>query len=278
MSPENKPEYFNNFEPSNLPEISWQEMFQEKKTFSPGLVLNALREAELYLTTAPGSNLERRKVLAPEWFGHWKDLLQRTGIDTKDDFIAAGDKFVEYMNLKNLLWNKYRGKKTGITNVAGAEGHKGHVFAAKYMSDVVPFVIWAFEQESYMAKKTREGSFLKLPLRLGMWFFESSLTHLTVLPEILPGVTENDHYNSLFVQSGANYFFVHEEDPNIEQKLQRGEQDLDRTIRHPFADQTTTSMVERFMPDLSISQIYAMYARVIYALFRRYLFHQHQIE
>ena len=278
MSPENKPEYFKNFEPSDLPEVTWQQMFKEKKTYSPLSVLTALEEAKLFLTTQPGPNLERRKNLATEWFGYWEKSLKETGVDTTDVFIDSGEKFIDFSRLSGFLRTKYKDKKTGITNLAGGEGHIGHVFAAKYMSDVVPIVIWAFEQESYMAKKTRQASFLKLPLRLGMWFFESSITQLTVLPEIQPGVSEKDHYNSLFVQSGANYFFVHEEDPNLEQKLQRGEQDLDRTIRHPFADQTTTSMVERFMPDLSISQIYAMYARVIYALFRRYLFHQHQIE
>ena len=53
--------YFNKFESEVLPRIDWREMFERKVVIAPGLVLTALQEAEHFLTTESGPNLERRR-------------------------------------------------------------------------------------------------------------------------------------------------------------------------------------------------------------------------
>src|SRR3989344_8855359 len=255
MTAENKPRFFINFESEALPKITWQEMLDKKVVFAPQNVLAALKEAEQLLVTHPGPNFARRKVLAPEWFGYWKDLLKAPQLESGTGLVSSGDKLVKFEDLSSLLETKYRDENTGMLFVAGAEGHKGHVHAAKYMARVVPVTIWGFEQDEYMQRKARKAPFLPLPLRLSMWFYESALTHLPVLPINLSGLPDNDHYNELFLRAGVKYFFVHEKDPYLEQKLERGNQDLDRTIRHPFPDLSTSEAVEKLMPEVSSEEL-----------------------
>lgn len=129
---------------------------------------------------------------------------------------------VKFEKLSGLLKAKYPNKDTGMLFVAGAEGHKGHVWAARYMANIVPVTIWGFEQPEYMRRKARKAPFLSLPLRLSMWFYKPLLNHLTVLPLNESSTSDNDHYNELFMRSGARYFFVHEKDPYLTEKLGRG--------------------------------------------------------
>jgi len=255
MRAERTEQYLYSFESDALPNIGWQEMLDNRIVFASKNVITALSEAEQLLITHPGPNLERRKILAPEWFGYWKKLLTAFPYESDTGLISSGDKLVKFEDLSALLGIKYRDENTGMVFVAGAEGHKGHVHAAKYMAKVVPVTVWGFEQDEYMQRKARKAPFLPLPLRLSMWFYESALTHLTVLPINLSGLPDNDHYNELFLRAGVKYFFVHEKDPYLEQKLERGNQDLDRTIRHPFPELSTSEAVEKLMPEVSSEEL-----------------------
>src|SRR3989344_2433690 len=262
MTAENKPRFFINFESEALPKITWQEMLDKKVVFAPQNVLAALKEAEQLLVTHPGPNFARRKVLAPEWFGYWKDLLKAPQLESGTGLVSSGDKLVKFEDLSSLLETKYRDENTGMLFVAGAEGHKGHVHAAKYMARVVPVTIWGFEQDEYMQRKQRKGPFLSLPLRLSMWVHEGPLTHLTVLPRNTRDLPDNDHYNGLFLGSGAKYFFVHEKDPYLTEKLARGEQDLDCRITHPYPLLSTTEAVQELTPGtMSIEEITNLFVR-----------------
>ena len=262
MSAENTVRYFSNFESEALPKVTWQEMLDERVVIAPQNVIEALQEAEQLLITHPGPNLERRKRLAPEWFSYWENLLKKYPRESGIELIPSGNKLVKFENLSDLLAMIYPSEKTGMLFVAGAEGHKGHIHAAKYMAGVVLVTIWGFEQDEYMQRKDRQAPFLTLPLRLSMWFYEPALTHLTVLPKNTRGIADNDHYNDLFIRSGAKYFFVHEKDPYRTEKLARGEQDLDRTITHPFPLQSTTEAVEELTPGtMSIEEITNLFVR-----------------
>lgn len=247
MNPERKPEYFQNFESSALPKITWQEMIENKVVIAPQNVLVALKEAEQFLVTQPGPNLVIRKILAPEWFGYWNTLLEGKVEDEKTELISSEDKLVSFDRLSNFLGIKYRNEATGMLFVAGAEGHGGHVHAAKYMSGVIPKTIWGFEQSEYMKKKARGAHFLPLELRLSMWFYEPSLTHLTVLPKDNSGKYDNEHYTELFFRSGTDYFFVHEKDPYLEEKLARGKQDIDTVIHQNFPIISTSKAVRKII-------------------------------
>lgn len=246
MSVETTGEYFHSFESDALPKIDWQEMFDKKMVFAPQNVVAALKEAEGLLVTLPGPNLERRRILAPKWFEYWKELLTTSSYESDTGLVPSGNKLIEFEGLPGFLETRYKDINTGMIFVAGAEGHKGHLHAAKYMAGKVPVTIWGFEQPKYMQRKARKAPFLPLSLRLLMWFYVPEITHLTVLPRNVSGKSDNDHYNGLFVSSGARYFFVHEKDPYLKEKLARGVQDLeDRIITQPFALVQTTDAVTR---------------------------------
>jgi hypothetical protein len=244
MTAENESRYLHSFESEHISPISWVEMLDRGVVLAPHKVLLALEQAEKFLVTTPGPNLQRRKVLAPEWFGYWKRKLENQDVESEDGLVSSADKLVKFDEIARFLFSKYGDERTGMSFVAGAEGHKGHVYAAKYMARVVPVTIWGFEQDEYMQRKDRKAPFLSLPLRLSMWVHEGTLTHLTVLPRNTRDLPDNDHYNELFVHSGVKYFFVHEKDPYLTEKLARGEQDLDRTISHDFTDLSTTEVVQ----------------------------------
>ncbi len=221
MSPEHGNKYFSHFESEHLPKITWQEMIENQVVFSPGRVISAITEAERFLITESGPNLDRRRILVPEWFSYWSHLLAKVHQSADVEFFDSGNKLINFDKLPKFLYTNYSDLKTGEIFVAGAEGHKGHLHAARYMANIVPITIWGFEQESYMSKKARNGSFLPLELRLSMWFYERSVNHLTVLPANDLGIPDNDHYNDLFKRSGANYFFVHESDPYNRGKVEK---------------------------------------------------------
>jgi len=262
MSAESPKQFLHSFESDVLPQITWQKMLDNKLVIAPQIVLSALTEAEQLLVTHPGPNLERRKILAPEWFGYWKNLLEAKPHDFGSELVTSGNKLVKFEELSELLRAKYKDERTDMLFVAGAEGHKGHVFAAKYMANVVPVTVWGFEQPGYMQRKTRGAPFLSLPLRLSMWFYEQSLTHLTVLPQNHVGLPDNDHYNKLFVQSDVKYFFVQERDPHLDEKLTRGGQDLnERVISQDFSLLSTTEAVQKLSPDVELEDIYRYFVQ-----------------
>lgn len=257
MSPEiERAEYFTNFESKVLPKITWQEMMEKNVVISPEKALEALKEAYELLTTAPGPNLERRKVLAVGWFNYWQDLLVRFSRCPCGDLVDSGAKLVGFKNLSGFLKDKYGGINTGMLFVAGAEGHEGHVHAAKYMSEMVPVTIWGFEQPEYMKTKERRANFLPLELRLSMWACMPNISHLTVLPLNTSGISDSEHYNDLFKMSGVMYFFAHEKDPNLSEKLLRGKQDLPKEVRTipDLPTVRTTDRVKRLIPDLTLNE------------------------
>jgi len=261
MTPEGTPKYFTNFESEALPKVTWEEMVESQLVISPLNVYMALKEAENLLTTHPGPNLERRQRLAPRWFGYWKQLLEKRLTSNDVELIGSDDKLIGFEYLASFLQRKYANKDTGITFNAGAEGHEGHLHAAKYMANNVPIAIWALEQAEYMKQKERKAHFLPLELRLSMWFYEPSVSHLAVLPKDPLGKYDNDHYNGLFIRSGAKYFFVHEKDPHLKEKLKRGGQDLSLTILQDSELLSTTEMVEKLSPEISLEKVDEILAR-----------------
>lgn len=68
MSAEETEKYFHSFESGALPQISWQEMLDSNVVFAPQRIIGALREAREFLISEPGPNLQRRRILVPEWF------------------------------------------------------------------------------------------------------------------------------------------------------------------------------------------------------------------
>jgi len=261
MSPERTGKYLHSFESDALPKVGWQDMLNKRVVYAPQNVLAALKDAEQLLVTHTGPNLARRKILAPEWFGYWKDMLTTFSYESDTGLMSSGDKLVNFDDLSRLLEARYKDENTGMLFVAGAEGHKGHIHAAKYMAGVVPVTVWGFEQDDYMQRKARKAPFLSLQLRLSMWFYKSTITHLTVLPRNSQGIPDNDHYNELFIRSGVKYFFVHEKDPYLTQKLARGMQDLYRTIRHDFPDLSTTESVQELMLEMSLEEFNHLFVR-----------------
>ena len=149
-------EFFTNFESPHMPNVGWQEIVAEHKVIEPARLIAILRDAKTFLITAPGPNLERRKILVPNWFNYW---FGRIIFDRAPSQYPVGNDFTHSVKLagyeevaERLLW--HRTKESGLLNLAGAEGHDGHIFAAKYMAERV-YTIWAFEQDQYFQTQTK---------------------------------------------------------------------------------------------------------------------------
>lgn len=256
--------YFRHFKPENvqLPNVSWEEMIDRKVVFGPTLLRKVLSEANDYLTTAEGPNLERRKVIVPPWFDYWRDLLVFTPEWTEEGLIDSGNKLQYFENIKEIL-SLQPNKTSGGLFVAAAEGHAGHIHAAEYMSGEVDVVVWGFEQESYMLGKPRGGSFLPLEVRLSMWFYMKNIDILTVIPEIDEGTGVNEHYDSLFEQLGIDVMFYDENDPYAELKSRRkseriltlGQQRLVDDLVDYLDEEEDSVAISRLMPSPSIGDI-----------------------
>jgi hypothetical protein len=138
-----------------LPEATWEELVDEKKIIAPSLLKLVLEEAKDFLINEPGPNKWRREILAPLWFNHWIDELERYAPrldgDRSEDWWES-DKLARIEDLNKRLAEKQIEDQAGVLFVAGAEGHFGHVAAAGYMREQMVYPIWAFEQDGYLER------------------------------------------------------------------------------------------------------------------------------
>jgi hypothetical protein len=224
------------------PECTWQEMIRTGEVIEPETLIKILLLAKNFLITAPGPNRAARSELVPPWYDQWWRLILDSQPEKK--------KLRPFTQVKPYLTENSLVDHSGVLFVAGAEGHEGHLHAASYMKENVLCTILAFEQDSYftIVGKERGAPFLPLEVRLSMWHYSPSVDLLTVLPERMLGVPEDEHYQALFEQLGARYCFAEAIDPNCEEKIARGEKVSFLVIPHlPVAP--TTDRVEHLFPE-----------------------------
>jgi len=134
---------------------SGEALLAEGKVFSPYRLSMILLEAKRLLQTAPGPNLTRRYSLAEGWYNSWlrtitssiEERTKRTSLFVESNKLMSEDKVSAY-----LLKNGVLEDESGVLFVAGAEGHAGHLHAARWMAEYLgnwPCPIWVFEQDSY---------------------------------------------------------------------------------------------------------------------------------
>lgn len=222
---------------------NWRTMIARQEVLAPAVLATVLKQAKDFLVTQPGPNLARRRQLAPPWLDYWLDKIENWfDLENSRPGFVCSYKLMTFNEVADFLKRNQLVESSGILFVAGAEGHEGHVRAAKYMAWHCQAPIWVFEQNSYLMKKERKLPFLPLEVRLSMWQ-RSPLSVLTVAPEKLPAVSESEHYLGLFKQLGARYCFADDRDPNREEKIKRGELADFLIISHlPVA--STTERVE----------------------------------
>jgi len=212
--------------PDLLPkDCTWQRMLEKEEILAPSVLLKILTRAEQFLVETPGPNWELRHLLAPRWFGYWQELIWKKEKDypkravyVKSDSSKPFEKVGKYLKHLKRTGSPYM--EGGVLFVAGAEGHEGHIYAASHMSSY-EFCIWVFEQDEYFVNKKRKAPYLPLPVRLSMWA-HWGIDVVTVAPLRNPQVSEKDHYQALFNQTGAHYCFATEDDPNLQEKISRG--------------------------------------------------------
>ena len=69
---------------------------------------------------------------------------------------------------------------------------------------------------------------------------------LTVSPLNTDGLSDKDHYQSLFDRLGVSYCFADESDPNLAEKIRRGKTDIDTVIPRLSVDSTTDRVTRLF--------------------------------
>lgn len=241
-------EYLRSFESDlPLPDITWQEMVEHQKVFAPWLAKKALIQAKNKLMSEHGPHLDQRRELAPKWLDPWINDILGQG-QTCGSQLVSSTKIMPIDKIKKYLIKTGSWRNSSVLNVAGAEGHPGHRYAADYMVERGFFPIWVFEQDSYFHEyKVRKEPFLSLELRLSMWSHYFNDCILTVAPECDSGASLNNHYQTLFNQTGARYSLAYLGDPNLPQKINRGEFRPDLIIPVLPDVQRTTNRVRRLL-------------------------------
>jgi hypothetical protein len=249
-------DYFHNFETELLPKITWEEMVKEGKIISPRLLIKILRQAKEFLITTPGPNLEKRKVLVPEWLDYWTIILKKSRTLSLKNLInpevVSSDKITAFDQVREKLHLRQQ-YQAGVLFVAGAEGHAGHLFALEEMSHR-SFPVWVFEQDNYFKHKIRPGPFLPLEVRLSMWCCDQRMGLVSVAPECPYAGDLNSHYKKLFDQTGASRCFADILDPNAMKKVMRGEFSITNLLHHRSTASTSdrverlTAIPEEFRP------------------------------
>ncbi|MFC1727105.1 hypothetical protein ACFL0Y_01150 [Patescibacteria group bacterium] len=248
MTPERlkKPEYFTSFESPHLPECAWQEMLTRREALSPQVLTRILHDAKDFLTNEPGPNLHNRRLIVPPWINYWQDQIWSSPLETyresKPGFVHS-EKLMPFSDMGDYLEEMEFESFAGVLFVVGAEGHAGHVHCANHMADkrvknwfIVP--VWVFEQDSHMLRKERMAPFLPLEVRLSMWNYHR-LKVITVAPEKKSGISDTDHYQELFDQLKARYCFASADDPNKDEKINRGETDINTVISMVKTERTS---------------------------------------
>lgn len=238
-------EHLRGFRTAQIEGIDYRQMIANSQVISQHVLADELKSALQYLTTTPGEHLKDRQRTAPDWLAWWIDFLDRG--DSSHDLFTPSSKLLSIDQIEESL--KRKGGTSGLLFVAGAEGHVGHRFSGYWMKKHVDHTIWLFEQEDYLKNKTREGSFLPLEIRLSMWNYHPDIGMIGVSTTADVEDNINNHYQTLFNHTGADYCFATEDDPNHNSKIQRGKRTWFTTIPL-LKTPSTTDMVRKLLPDI----------------------------
>lgn len=206
-------------------------MLSEGKIQDKADLTEYLGGALSHLKTYPGPNLQYRRDHADDWIGWWVNFL---------DSPRRAGKLIPFDKIKESLTP---GTEHGVLFSGGLEGHGGHRFAVDWMlKSVRPILL--LERDGYVREKERGGPYLDLRARASMWTLYNPRITVSVLPEIPKGVNPSVYYQDLFDQTGADYCFASESDPNYAEKIARGKAALFTSIP-ALKIQHTTHKVEK---------------------------------
>lgn len=231
-------EYLKEFNTEIISNYKWQDMLEENRPVKPLALKYFLGQAERFVTTEPGPNLQVRRDSAPDWLGWWNMFLEFAETEKNKRAILAP------LNRVNLA---VEDNSAGVLFVGGAEGHGGHRMAVDWVSSYVKPIL-LFEQDGYLKVKEREKPFLPLGVRFSMWSYYNPDLVISVIPKKEQGMSDKEHYQEVFNKTGAEYCFATEGDPNQGEKRRRGKQAYFTLV--PYLDVPSTSLrVKRLLPD-----------------------------
>lgn len=235
-------EYLRGFNSELLNNWTLEKLFKNEVSIDLPTLILVLHEANTFLTETAGPNQERRRELAPSWLGWWiSSLSSADQVKIAPGKIMTLDKLGEHVVQRST-------EEFGVLFMGGGEGTRGHRYAVDWVGNYRNPIL-LFEQDGYLEKKARGGSFLPLTVRLSLWSYYNSNILLSAMPEITEGVDENKHYQQMFDRTHADYCFATSSDPNVIAKTQRGKY-MGFNVIPDFDSASTTESVMKLMPDI----------------------------
>lgn len=231
-------EYLQRFGKDIVEGKRWEEMLENNTAIERPDLIYFLREANYHLINEPGPNRETRATFAPDWIGWWIDHLSKVGNHNTEN--------ATLVPFNSIKLNIRDSSPTGVLFVGSGEGHGGHRAAIDWMRLFVkPTMLFEQNESEWLQKKGRVP-FLPLEVRLSMWSYYRPDLVISVLPKKDKVIVESDHYQNLFDETGADYCFTTEGDPNQEEKRARGKPASFTLI--PYLDvPSTTFRVQKLM-------------------------------
>lgn len=244
------PEYLHDFKPECYQGISVEEMLDKQIVVHPAILHQALSEALVYLRTAPGPNLERRKILAEEWLTPWITIFAREVKPVKGHELIRSYGVFTFERIKEYMHESMKSIRSGLIFMAGAEGHPGHIWAMQHIRNTHAYpVVLAIDQPEVVEAKSRGGVFLPGWMRYSMWALSPYVDAVTQIPTRPENVNAAQFYNDIARQLDPAYFFATIGDKHFQEKVARSRLQADFLGIPPLPTESTTFRVESLAPD-----------------------------
>lgn len=244
-------EYLKNFESPLIVDVDGESCLKSSLILAPWILQTVLIQARDYAASAPGPHLSRRELLVPLWLNFWIALAQNNSGHLENEKLIRSYRTIPFDSVGEVVKKLTAEKKTtGVLNAAGMEGHWGHQRAVNYMATKVDVPILLLEGPGYfILHSDRRKPFLPLIVRISMWALYSGIGLISVSPPKSPDVSEDEHYQNVFLMTRASYSFAEEDDPHESDKRSRGKWKDFTQIPHfdEMGNLRTSNIVERLM-------------------------------
>jgi len=235
---------------SKYPEasLSFQDLISTGQILAPAFLGLMLSQAKNYLIETPGEHQDQRKYLVPKWLDYWLNLMPQLNGYSKDNSKAL----VPHPNIVSLgamaeVFRKSR-KYTGIWIMATGEGSPAHRQILDESKSRVAQVGLLFEAQKYFTQHPgRRLPCLPEAVRASMAAHFGLL--VSVAPDRLDAVSEDDHYQKVFKLSGANINFTTTENLHWPQVLDRNPENLRHLALIPPIVMHTSEMAKKLIND-----------------------------
>lgn len=230
---------------------SYEELIYSEKIISPNSLVDILKDAYIYLTETPGLFISFRQLNAILWIGWWIEYLSTLPATNKNIIPSEKIKSNLHKIRKKIELEHSHGKISGLLLMGGGEGTEAHRHAQDWVARFTDISILLFEHQEYVEQKSRGGRFLPLSVGLSMWAHYPNTKLIGLVPRNPGHISQNDFYQSVHDQTGAQFHFASSNDPHRLSKVRRGKY-ADFCTIPSIETPSTTARTRKLMPNIDL--------------------------